>query len=120
MTFGRLAVSDSELGVDVIDFDECYCYLFTVLYCSLDFARWSILDVVSGYMYSMFSLIRDFSFRFSLSCLAIVAGNRLWYILDWMFRDAREVYNGRTCGRSFSLTSVRLWRYVIVRVFLLV
>ena len=33
--FGRLAVSDSELGVDVIDFDECYCYLFTVLYCSL-------------------------------------------------------------------------------------
>ena len=35
VTFGRLAVSDSELGVDVIDFDECYCYLFTVLYCSL-------------------------------------------------------------------------------------
>ena len=31
VTFGRLAVSDSELGVDVIDFDECYCYLFTVL-----------------------------------------------------------------------------------------
>jgi len=28
VTFGRLAVSDSELGVDVIDFDECYCYLF--------------------------------------------------------------------------------------------
>ena len=35
VTFGRLTVSDSELGVDVIDFDECYCYLFTVLYCSL-------------------------------------------------------------------------------------
>ena len=35
VTFGRLAVSDSELRVDVIDFDECYCYLFTVLYCSL-------------------------------------------------------------------------------------
>ena len=46
MTFGRLAVSDSELGVDVIDFDECYCYLFTVLYCSLVLhaACWSILD----------------------------------------------------------------------------
>ena len=43
MTFGRLAVSDFELGVDVIDFDECYCYLFTVY---LDFAFWSILDSV--------------------------------------------------------------------------
>ena len=37
VTFGRLAVSDSELGVDFIDFDECYCYLFTVLYCDVQF-----------------------------------------------------------------------------------
>ena len=44
VTFGRLAVSDFELGVDVIDFDECYCYLFTVLYCDVQF--WSILDSV--------------------------------------------------------------------------
>ena len=50
VTFGRLAV---------IDFDECYCLLIycTVLY--LDFACWSILDVVSCYMYSTLSLVRD-------------------------------------------------------------
>ena len=42
MTFGRLAVSDFELGMNVI------VYLFTVLY--LDFARWSILDVVDSRM----------------------------------------------------------------------
>ena len=41
VTFGRLAVIDFELGVDVI------VYLFTVL---CDFARWSILDVVDSRM----------------------------------------------------------------------
>ena len=41
MTFGRLAVSDFELGMDVI------VYLFTAL---CDFARWSILDVVDSRM----------------------------------------------------------------------
>ena len=49
--------------------------------------------------------IRDVSFRFSLLCLVIMAGNRFWYILDWNFRDARGVYNGRLCGRSFSRMS---------------
>jgi len=70
-------------------------YLFTVMF---GFAFWSILDVVSCYRYSTSSLIRDVSFRFSLSCLVIMAGNRFWYILDWNFRDARGVYNGRLCG----------------------
>ena len=42
MTFGLLAVSDFELGMNVIVL-LIYC---TVLY--LDFARWSILDVVDS------------------------------------------------------------------------
>ena len=41
VTFGRLAVIDFELGMDVI------VYLFTLL---CDFARWSILDVVDSRM----------------------------------------------------------------------
>ena len=56
VTFGRLAVIDFELGMDVI------VYLFTVLY--LDFARWSILDVVDsrrsvnvGHMYCVSALV---------------------------------------------------------------
>ena len=56
-----------------------------------------------------FEMVR---FRFLHVCLVIMAGNCLWYILDWNFRDARGVYNGRLRGRSFSGTSVRLWRYV--------
>ena len=41
VTFGRLAVIDFELGLDVI------VYLFTVL---CDFVCWSILDVVDSRM----------------------------------------------------------------------
>ena len=66
MTFGRLAVSDFELGVDVIVL-LIYC---TVLY--LDFARWFILDAVDS---------RCFVPVFACG-LVIMAGNCFWYILD--------------------------------------
>ena len=64
----------------------------------LDFARWSILDAVDS---------RCFVPVFACG-LVIMAGNCLWYILDWNFRDARGVYNGRLCGRSFSGTSGKI------------
>ena len=101
MTFGRLAV---------IDFDECYCLLIycTVLY--LDLARWSILDVV----------VSRFFVPVLHVCLVRMAGNCLWYILDWNFRDARGVYNGRLCGRSFSGTSGKIVAVRRVGVFVLV
>ena len=44
----------------------------------------------------------------------------LWYILDWNFRDARGVYNGRLCGRSFSWTSGEVVAVRRVGVFVLV
>jgi len=37
-----------------------------------------------------------------LHVYSIMAGNCFWCILEEMFRDARGVYNGRLCGRSFS------------------
>jgi len=53
-------------------------------------------------------------------CLVIMADNCLWYILDWNFRDARGVYNGRLCGRSFSCTSIEVVAVRRVGVFVLV
>ena len=76
VTFGRLAV---------IDFDECYCLFIycTVLY--LDFARWSILDGVdSGILLKLL-----------VTCILVVS---FLGVLEWIFLDARGVYNGRTCG----------------------
>jgi len=76
VTFGRLAV---------IDFDECYCLLIycTVLY--LDFARWSILDGVDSRI-----LV-----KLLVTCILVVS---FLGVLEWIFLDARGVYNGRTCG----------------------
>ena len=91
VTFGRLAVIVLLI----------YC---TVLY--LDFARWTILDVVDSWR-----------FQFLHVCLVIMAGNCLWYILDWNFRDARGVYNCRLCGRLFSWTSSEVVAVRIVGVF---
>jgi len=76
VTFGRLAIIDFELGLYVI------VYLFTVL---CDFVCWSILDVVDSRMSVNVGHMYNYLYR-------------LWYILDWIFRDARGVYNGRTCG----------------------
>jgi len=76
VTFGRLAV---------IDFDECYCLLIycTVLY--LDFARWSILDGVDSRI-----LV-----KLLVTCILVVS---FLSVVEWIFLDARGVYNGRTCG----------------------
>ena len=46
-----------------------------------------------------------------------MAGNCFWRILEEMFRDARVVYNGRLCGRSFSGTSGEVVAVRIVGVF---
>jgi len=43
-----------------------------------------------------------------------------WYVLVWNFRDAKGVYNGRTCGRSLSWTSTVVVAVRIVGVFVLV
>ena len=95
-------------------------YLFTVMF---DFARWSILDSAGSECRCRFS-------KLLVTCILVVlslvfsglelAGDCLWYILDWNFRDARGVYNGRLCGRSFSVTSGKIVAVRRVRVFVLV
>ena len=57
-----------------------YC---TVLY--LDFARWSILDGVDSRI-----LV-----KLLVTCILVVS---FLGVLEWIFLDARGVYNGRTCG----------------------
>ena len=85
VTFGRLAV---------IDFDGCHCLL---IYCVVRFRT-----------LVHFRLCRFQKCRWKF-CQMYYLLYWLWYILDWNFRDARGVYNGRLCGWSFSFER---WRGV--------
>ena len=94
MTFGRLAVSDFELGMDVIVL-LIYC---TVLY--LDFARWSILDGVDSRI-----LV-----KLLVTCIISCVGSGIFW--TGFFEMPEEyIMVEHAVDRSLE-RAVRLWRYV--------